>query len=74
MQGSPSFGRNLTLGLWRCIERNKLKIALGNPSTPSFNIVPTPMGVTEFCGLMLGRKEVSRSKLSLWALGVSRLG
>ena len=30
-------------------------------------------GVTELCGLMLGRKEVGSSKLSLWKLGVSRL-
>ena len=31
-------------------------------------------GVTELCGLMLGRKEVGSSKLSLWKLGVSKLG
>ena len=36
-QRTPSFGRNLTLVLWCCIERNQLKIVLG---TPNLNIVP----------------------------------
>ena len=31
-------------------------------------------GITELCGLMLERKEVGSSKLSLWKLGVSGLG
>ena len=31
-------------------------------------------GVAELCGLMLGRKEVGSSKLSIWKLSISKLG